>query len=198
MKSTLNKIKKVYQIVCRRLKDQGFRTTLIWVFGRGIPKLTGVPIIRYSQITPQIFIGAQYNQAGKIKLENLGIHYDVNMRKEFDDAAHSLALKHYCYLPTIDDHAPSTVHLEQGVRFIQRAVDEAGKVYIHCAGGVGRAATMAAAYFLYQGFTLSESITLIEKVRPFIYIMPPQMDQLKLFETRQHVQESVEKSSQSQ
>lgn len=180
--SILAKLRKGGRIVANRLRQQGLRTTLVWIYGRGWPKLTGVPLLKYSQVTPEILVGPQYNGAGKRKLEQLGIAYGVNLRQEFDDAAHGLALANYCYLPTIDDDAPSMEHLESGVQFIEQAVAQGGKVYIHCAGGVGRAPTMAAAYFMAQGKSLAEALALIRRVRPFISITPVQMDQLERFQ----------------
>ncbi|MEM7344867.1 MAG: dual specificity protein phosphatase [Chloroflexota bacterium] len=173
---------KIVRIYINRLQTQGLTTTLIWVYGRGVPLLTGIPLLRFSQITPEIYVGAQFNQAGKRKLERAGITGDINLRIEFDDAAHNLDLAHYCYLPTIDDHAPTLEHLEEGVSFIEQIITDGGKVYIHCAGGIGRAPTMASAYFISQGMMLEEAINLIKEARPFINIMPPQLTQLKLFE----------------
>ena len=184
MPKILKFIPKAFRILVHRLRTQGVRTTLIWMYGRGIPKLSGVPLMRYSQITPQIYVGPQFGPAGKRKLESLGIKGDVNMRIEFDDDAHNLALQHYCHLPTIDDDAPSIEQLKQGVIFIEQLVANGEKVYIHCAGGIGRAPTMAAAYFISQGMSLQEAIALIKKTRPFINIMPSQMEQLVNYERR--------------
>jgi len=178
----IKKIKKGWNILSYRLKTQGLKTTLIWIYGRGVPKLTGVPLFQFSEITPQIFVGPQFNRRGKRVLEAAGITGDVNLRVEFDDAAHGLALKNYCYLPTTDDDAPGLAHLQKGVTFIQNELATGGKVYIHCAGGVGRAPTMAAAYFISKGYSLSDALALICKTRPFIKIMPPQMAQLEKFE----------------
>lgn len=172
-------------ILIRRFREQGVKITLLWMFARGLPKITGVPIKEYSRITPEIFVGAQYGPAGKRKLAEWGVNGDVNMRVEFDDAAHGLALEHYCYLPTPDDHAPSLAHLAEGAAFIRRVVDGGGKVYIHCAGGIGRAPTMAAAYFISRGMPLAEAVALIKQTRAFINIMPAQMTQLKVFESLQ-------------
>lgn len=173
---------KGFRILFQRFRDQGIKTTLLWIYARGVPKITGIPIEKYSQITPTLFVGAQYRHAGKRKLERLGVTGDVNMRIEFDDAAHGLALQHYCHLPTIDDDAPTPDHLNQGVTFISRVIDNGGKVYIHCAGGIGRAPTMAAAYLISRGMSLAEAIALIQKTRSFIRIMPVQMEQLEAFE----------------
>lgn len=184
MKNPLRFVKKGWRILSRRLREQGLRTTLIWMYGRGIPKLTGVPLLRFSRVTPQLYVGPQYGRRGKALLEREGIQYGVNLRVEFDDAEHGLALDNYLHLPTIDDDAPTLEHLDQGATFIQEAIDAGGKVYIHCAGGVGRAPTTAAAYLIKSGMTMEEALAAIRKVRPFISIMPPQMDILKQYEAR--------------
>jgi protein-tyrosine phosphatase len=184
MRKLVKLANKGIHILGHRLRTQGLRVTLLWAFSRGYSKITGIPIIRHSQVTPHIFIGGQFGPRGKRKLERLGIEADVNLRTEFDDAAHGLALAQYCHLPTTDDEAPTFEHLSQGVAFIERVVGSGGKVYIHCAGGVGRAPTLAAAYLVTQGMALDEALALIRKTRPFINIMPPQMAQLKEFEAR--------------
>jgi hypothetical protein len=172
-------------ILVRRLRTQGVRTTLIWVYGRGFSKLTGIPLARYSHITPDVYVGGQYGRRGKRTLERWGINGVVNLRTEFDDAAHGLTLVHYCHLPTVDDEAPSLDHLRAGADFIRHVIDGGGRVYIHCAGGVGRAPTQAAAYLITQGMTLDDALALIRQVRPFINIMPPQIEQLRRFEAAQ-------------
>jgi protein-tyrosine phosphatase len=164
-----------------RQKTQGWRISLIWLFGHGIPKFTGVPVAKYSQITPQIYVGAQVNKIGKQKLELWGINGSVNMRIEYDDVAHDLALPHHCYLPTDDGLAPTLTQIQTGVAFIRQMITAGNKVYIHCRSGIGRAPTMAVAYFVSQGYTLSEAVNLIEKARPFIQLTSRQIDQLNQF-----------------
>jgi len=105
------------------------------------------------------------------------------MQAEFDDTPHGFAFENHLYLPTIDDQAPTLDQLRQGVDFIQRALDEGERVYIHCAGGIGRSPTMAAAYFISQGLTLDKAIDLIKKGRPVIHLTPEQIEQLVTFET---------------
>jgi len=181
MSKLLRLVRKGVRILVYRLRRQGVRTTLLWLYARGTPAVTGVPILKYSRITPEIYVGPQYRRAGKGKLSRMGIDSVVNMRLEFDDAAHGLALEHYCHLPTADDDAPTLDHLHQGVAFIRKVIADGGKVYIHCGGGIGRAPTMAAAYFISQGLKLDEAVGLIKKSRPFINIVPAQMVQLERF-----------------
>jgi len=184
MDKFVNPLKKGWTIFIRRFKTQGFRTTLLWMFGRGIPYLTGIPLLSFSRVTDQLYVGPQFRKSGKRALESRGIHACVNMRIEKDDAARGLALKHYLYLPTIDDEAPSIEHLDQGVAFIRNVVQSGGKVYIHCGAGVGRAPSMAAAYLMAEGDSLDNALARIRKVRPFINITPPQLQQLKIYEQR--------------
>ena len=182
MKNFTQLFDKVITIIRRRLQTQGVRTTLLWMYGRGIPGITGVPILQYSRVTPHLYVGSQFNARGKRMLEQQGFTGCVNMRIEKDDAAHGLALTRYLHLPTIDDAAPSIEHLHQGVEFIRAIIADGGKVYIHCGAGVGRAPTMAAAYLISEGNTLDEALALIRKGRPFITITPPQMEQLREYE----------------
>jgi hypothetical protein len=177
-------LKKAFSILIRRFRTQGVYTTLLWMYGRGLPGITGVPLLRFSRVTPQLYVGPQFNAQGKRLLERDGVTGCVNMRIERDDAAYGLALARYLHLPTVDDTAISDEHLEKGISFIREVIQEGGKVYIHCGAGVGRAPTMAAAYLMSEGYSLDDALALIRKVRPFITITPPQMEQLRLLESQ--------------
>ena len=144
MSSIPRKLSNAFSIIKRRLREQGLSTTLLWIYGRGLPGITGIPMLKYCKVTPSLFVGSQFRALGKTVLEKNGICADVNMRVEFDDAAHGLALKYYCHVPAVDDDAPTMEQLQQGIDFIQKMHAAGEKVYIHCGAGVGRAPTMAA------------------------------------------------------
>ena len=169
-------------IFVQRLRRDGLRISLLWLYGRGIPAVTGVPMIGNSLVAPGVLVGPQYRRNGLQRLAEMGVRYCINMRIEYDDAEHGLAPEHYCYLPTVDDEAPTLDQLRRGVEFVEGAVSAGESVYIHCGGGVGRAPTMAAAYFISRGYSLDDAVALIRETRPFIHIMPPQLDQLRRFE----------------
>jgi protein-tyrosine phosphatase len=175
-------IHKGVDIIRRRIREQGIGTTLLWAFARSVPAITGVPILRFSRISSQLYVGSQFRKNGLKVLRNNGINAVVNLRKEFDDAAYGIAPADYCYLPTVDDTAPTMDQLSEGINFIQRIISSGGKVYIHCSAGVGRAPTLAAAYLITTGLSLDEAIATLRHARPFIYIMPPQINQLKKLE----------------
>lgn len=175
-------LRKATSIFARRIRTQGLATTLLWLYARGLPFLTGIPLLQYSRVTPQLYVGPQHRRLGMRLLLREGIRAAVSLRDEFDDAAHGLALPDYLHLPTVDDTAPSIAHLDQGVAFIRQIISAGGKVYIHCGAGVGRAPSLAAAYLMAEGRSLEESLALIRAVRPFITITPPQMEQLRKYE----------------
>lgn len=181
-KNPITFVRKGARILRNRLREHGLKTTFVWAYGRGLAKLTGVPPLRYSRVTPNLYVGPQYTQRGKAHLEKHGITAGVNMRVEFDDSAHGLAFTKYCHLPTVDDDAPSLEHLDQGARFIAEEINAGGTVYIHCAGGIGRAPTMAAAYLISTGKTTEEALAMIKRVRSFILLTPPQLEQLNAYE----------------
>jgi protein-tyrosine phosphatase len=72
-------------------------------------------------------------------------------------------------------------HLQTGVAFIADEIARGGAVYVHCKSGVGRAATMAAAYFVTQGLPLEQAWMRIRQVRPFVRPTTVQVKQLEQF-----------------
>src|SRR5690606_26126006 len=85
------------------------------------------------------------------------------------------------HLPTVDNEAPSLIHLEQGVDFIREYVQKGEGVYIHCWEGLGRGPTMAAAYLVSTGLTPDEAWGKIRETRPFIRPTEVQQKQLEAF-----------------
>lgn len=182
MQKLLKLFYKPVRILTHRIRAHGVATTWKWAWGRGVSRISGALVLDHSRITPELYVGPQYGKLGKRQLERAGINGTVNLRIEFDDAAHGLALEHYCHLPTIDETPPTIAHLHQGALFIADVVGAGGKVFVHCAGGVGRAPSMAAAYLITQGHTLDEALALIQRGRPYVDILPDQMARLQEFE----------------
>jgi len=172
---------KGLRILWQRLTRQGPGVTALWAADHAVRLITGAPIRRVSQITPHLYLGGQYRRRGWPRLASQGIIAVVNMRVEFDDNDAGIAPQRYLYLPTVDDEAPSLEQLHKGVAFIAAEVAEGGRVYVHCGAGVGRAATMVAAYLVSTGLTPDEAWARIRAVRPFIRPTAAQVRQLGRF-----------------
>lgn len=145
------------QIVFLRIYDQLYR------------RATGAPIIRFSRITPQLYVGGQHRRHGLPRMASLGITAVVNLRSEHDDEAAGVALKRYLHLSVIDNTPLTPENLRDGVAFIREEIAQGGVVYIHCGVGVGRAPTMAAAYLVSTGLTPDEAWAQLQGVRPFVW-----------------------------
>jgi predicted protein tyrosine phosphatase len=144
--------------------------------------LTGAPVVRYSQITPQIIVAGQYQKRGWKVLTRRGVTASINMRSEFDDVAAGIAPVRHLRLPVEDNTPPTLDQLRRGIVFITEEVEGGGKVYIHCAAGVGRAPTMAAAYLVSTGLTPTQAWVTIKRARPFVRPTPGQEAQIKVLE----------------
>ena len=166
----------MYKVIYR-IRTNGIKNTLI----RYYTENTGIPILKYSQINDRIYVGAQQSAAGMQKLKKIGIKAIVNLRSEFDDRRHNLIFDNYCYLPVDEFTAPEINQLKEGVEFIKGQVKEGRKVYIHCSEGISRAPTLAVAFLISTGMTLPDAIALVKKSRPFINILPVQMECLSRY-----------------
>jgi dual specificity MAP kinase phosphatase len=174
-------VQKGLNIVVWRSRHHGFSVTFVWAWTRLYLWTVGRPVLRYCRVTPQLYVGGQMNARGWDWLAARGLMADVNMRTEFDDAAHGIAPDSYLWLPTPDDHAPALDQLRTGADFIHQEIERGGKVYVHCASGVGRAPTMAAAYLVGTGLSTHQAWALIRQARPFIKPTPPQLAVLEEF-----------------
>jgi len=177
----LGKLTKPFRILWRRLTQQGVRVTGLWAADHAMRAISGANLRAVSQITPQLHVGGQYRRRGWSRMAARGITAVVNMRIEWDDNDAGIAPPRYLHLPTIDDHAPTLEQLREGVQFIADEIERDGGVYIHCGAGVGRAAVMAAAYFVSAGMTPAQAWARIREVRPFIKPTPAQVEQLQRF-----------------
>jgi len=177
----LKKTAKGLGILWSRLARQGLRVTALWAADHGVRIIAGAPIRSLSQIAPYLHVGGQYRRRGWPRLASRGVVAVVNMRVEFDDNDAGIAPERYLYLPTVDNDAPTLEQLRAGIAFIVEEIAQGGGVYVHCGSGVGRAATMAAAYLVSAGLTPDQAWMRIREVRPFIRPTPVQVAQVERF-----------------
>jgi len=183
------KVFKGLGILWRRLTEQGLVVTAWWAADHAARILSGAPLRCVSQITPQLHVGGQYRRRGWSRMAARGITAVVNMRVEFDDQEAGIAPSRYLHLRVVDDQAPTLEQLDEGCAFIREELARGGVVYVHCGSGIGRAATMAAAYFISTGETEQSAWALIRKARPFIRPTPPQLEQIARFAAEGQEQE---------
>ena len=169
----LEKIKSLWLIVVI------FTAKMIDILHRFI---YGIPNIKRSQITADLFLGSQYTLIGLRKLKALGITAIVNMRIHSVYSETQYAGFKYLHIPTIDNMPPQLDDLIRGAEFIDKEIKAGGKVYVHCRQGLGRGPTMALAYLIKTGLTFGDAFALVKKVRTFINPRLGQIQRLKELE----------------
>ncbi len=181
----------------KRLAQQLYRQGLLLTLWAGVDKagrlLTGGPLVRFSRITEQIWLGGQPTPRGWRRLFSIGLTGVINMRSEYNyEQLVDFGSVRYLHLPTIDNEAPTLEHLSEGVDFIRQELDQAGKVYIHCWEGLGRGPTMAAAYFVSQGLSPTAAWARIRAVRPFVRPTAGQLQRLETFAQEYQPHQAIE------
>src|SRR5713101_7917293 len=123
-------------------------------------------------ITPRIALGGGIWTPGNMaEVARAGITHIIDMQIEFDDTP--LAEDHginVLWNPTDDDFQPKPPELfQRGVDFVEHALqEESGKVFIHCAAGVHRAAMMTLAVLCAQGWEMGDAMETISSRRPVV------------------------------
>ncbi|MCE5279904.1 MAG: dual specificity protein phosphatase family protein [Planctomycetaceae bacterium] len=106
----------------------------------------------------------------------------VDLTAEFSENRIFRANDGYLLLPTLDGTAPTAAQLDRGVKHIRRCL-AAGAVYVHCALGHGRGATIVAAYLLAEGkaATIHEALDIIRHHRKTIRLRTNQIRALDAY-----------------
>jgi protein-tyrosine phosphatase len=125
--------------------------------------------MNFSPVTDNLFIGTTPSPNDYDHLHELGVELVINMRLEYrprkDPFTPPLRL---LWLPTFDSPLiPIPIKsLVRGAIAALETIQNGGKVYAHCAGGVHRGVTMGAAILIAQGYDPHAAMTLIKERRP--------------------------------
>ncbi|BAY84289.1 hypothetical protein NIES267_37850 [Calothrix parasitica NIES-267] len=129
-----------------------------------------------NQIVPGIWLGRRpyINE-----LPN-NISLIVDLTAEFSEPSNVISGKTYICVPTLDTYVPNKRVFNE---LIQKIAAWEGNVYIHCALGHGRSATVAAGVLIVKGFVnnLEEAEKLLKTARPKIKFSQAQRELLKNF-----------------
>lgn len=170
MKRKLRSLGLIVVIFFQKIVDQTYRVIM------------GIPTLKRSQVTANLFLGGQYNLRGLRKLKQMGITGIINMRVHSIYKEAQYEGLHYLHLPTPDNTPPALDDLVKGADFAHNEINNNGKVYIHCRQGLGRGPSMAIAYLLKMGATYEDAFATVKKVRTFINPRPLQIKRLKELE----------------
>ncbi len=127
----------------------------------------GMRVKPFHQIAPGVYLGGWLFPWEEAKLKAAGIVSVLDMTCELGEVGFLRRSPTYQCLPVLDGTAPTSQQLQAAVKFIRDRLPE-GPVYIHCAMGHGRSATVVAAYLLSTGAAadLPSAIKMMRDQRP--------------------------------
>jgi protein-tyrosine phosphatase len=121
------------------------------------------------EIIPSLYVGRQLVKADQELFHQRDIRAVVDVTSEWSEAG--FILKHCAYLcvPVLDGCPPTSQQLQKAVAWIEEQRKQGG-VFVHCAAGHGRSATIVAAYLLHiqKVISVQEALEFIRSKRPKI------------------------------
>jgi atypical dual specificity phosphatase len=86
----------------------------------------------------------------------------------------------HLWIPVIDMCAPTCEQIIEGVGWIEDQLLADRVIYIHCAAGVGRSATLLASWYIYaHGVTVSQALHRLKTRRPQVSLTRRQIQRLR-------------------
>jgi len=114
---------------------------------------------------------------GQLYIGNFAAAKSVDLRRRFAITHivsvcpdHPLQGPNHMIIPVQDsEYADILIHLPDACRFIQNALDDGGRVLVHCHMGISRSATVIAAYLMSSRHVpVHKALAIIKRARPQI------------------------------
>jgi atypical dual specificity phosphatase len=135
------------------------------------PSLVLAPDANLSWITPRVLLGRRVADVGYDTLPRLGVGAVLSLQEEeLDDAAwldaHGIASRR---IPVPDYGAPTPEQLGGAIAWMREQIAEGKTVYVHCRAGIGRSATVVAAFLASEnGWSAEQAWDYLHGRRPIV------------------------------
>jgi protein-tyrosine phosphatase len=138
----------------------------------------------FTEVLPGLYLGGRLCARDARRLNELKISGVLDLTSEFSEVRSLRETSAYMCIPLLDRTAPSMCEFEAAICFI-REQSQRGPVYVHCALGHGRSATVTLAYLLDSGkfANLNEALAHLQTRRPRVRLNPSQLRALQEFAT---------------
>ncbi len=135
----------------------------------------------FVEIVPNLYLGRRLSAREVRQAETPRWRAVLDLAAEFPETA-DLRSRTYRSLPVLDATAPSLEQLSSAVDWLRTRVAE-GPVYVHCALGHGRSATVVMGYLLATGQarTVDEAVAIVQSKRPGVKLVSSQWDVLRRY-----------------
>ncbi len=119
-----------------------------------------------SQITPQIYIGGFMEARNGQWLQNRGVTHIVNASRELPNYFPN----YFKYLRLDLNDTPEqdlTKALNNSYRFMKKAIDEGGVVFVHCFAGISRSSSQIIHYLMIsETMSFERAFNYVQKKHP--------------------------------
>lgn len=135
---------------------------------------------RIDRVNGWLHLGAALPPSNYQRLQEAGVTHVVDLREQSDsDRVRLQALGiEQRHVPVPDNGPPSMAQLVDVTALVEKNGADAC-LYVHCKGGFGRAATMAAALLVAKGAPVDEAIDQVRTARPEMQLNEAQLDWLR-------------------
>lgn len=136
----------------------------------------------YDQIVPGLYLGRRLTQREARNAAELAKAAVLDTTSEFTEPPEFRKRENYLLLPVLDRITPTVEQLQIAVDWIDQHIAQ-GPVYVHCALGHGRSATVVIAYLLLSETcgTVKEALQFVKDRRENIKLHPEHIDTLEEF-----------------
>eukprot|EP00918_Siedleckia_nematoides_P016528 GHVU01035549.1.p1 GENE.GHVU01035549.1~~GHVU01035549.1.p1 ORF type:complete len:215 (+),score=19.17 GHVU01035549.1:51-695(+) len=156
-------------------KEESFFSSPVY----GLAKGSSEPA---QEVYPRILLGSQKAGANHVWLKHRRISHVLVVHQSLEPSYKRIK----CEVVRLND-SPFTLALEawkQGIRFLEKALKEHGRILVHCAKGISRSAALLVAFLMYkEDMSYDDAFARINEVRS-IYPNLGFQRQLKELESR--------------
>ena len=140
--------------------------------------------LNMSWVTNHLAVGGRVRPEDISSLGLSGVTHVIDTRSEYHDDEEALARENIrlLYLPTPDTYPLTVEQLAEGAKWANEAMQDGGRVLIHCEHGVGRSVLLTCATLMDEGMSARDALTLVQQKRWQAAPNERQIARLKEFE----------------
>lgn len=123
-------------------------------------------LVRFSWVEPEVLAAMGYpRDLDAVAATGVVTLVSLTEVPPDPDAVATAGMAHV-HIPIQDYTAPTLQQMLVFVETVEDGIDAGEPVGVHCAAGLGRSGTMAAAWFISQGMSADEALATIRELRP--------------------------------